>query len=137
MRYLLDTNTVGYLLRGNPNVFQHVEAVPMSSLGVSVVTEGELLFGLAKRPEATRLRLLVSEFLKRVDVFLWDRVTAERYGILRAQLSQAGKSLSPLDLMIAAHALTLGATLVTHDAAFSECPQLVIQDWVTSVPTPL
>ena len=84
--YLLDTNTVSHLVKGNRNVARHLVAAPMASVSISSITEGELLFGLAKRPQATRLRQLVREFLLRVDALPWDSATAECYGNLRATL---------------------------------------------------
>ena len=71
-RYLLDTNIVSHLIKGHPVVSQRIVKVPMASLGISVITEAELYYGLAKRPEAKRLHLVVEEFLKRVDVLPWD-----------------------------------------------------------------
>ena len=88
-----------------------------------------LLFGLAKRPEATRLRRAVSEFLRRVDVLPWDSVAAERYGVLRAGMEGVGRTMGPLDLLIAAHALSAGAVLVTGDRAFGMVPALGVADW--------
>ena len=79
-RYMQGTNTVNHLLRGHPAVARRVVAVPMTALCISVITEGELLFGLAKRLDAKRLHASVREFLKRVDVLPWDSATAERYG---------------------------------------------------------
>ena len=128
-RYLLDTNIVSQLIRGNEAVARRIRAVPMSSLFISAITEGELLFGLARRPEATRLHLAVREFLRRVDALPWDGSSAERYGILRAEMTRSGKMLAPLDLLIAAHALSLGAVLVTNDRAFAQVEGLMIEDW--------
>lgn len=71
-RYMLDTNTVSYLIKKHPVVSKCVMDVPMTSLCISSITEGELLFGLAKRPDAKRLHMVVSEFLLRVDVLPWD-----------------------------------------------------------------
>jgi tRNA(fMet)-specific endonuclease VapC len=87
--YLLDTNTVSHLIKGHPAVARRMVAVPMSSLCISAITEGELLFGLAKRPDAKRLHLIVHEFLRRVDVLLWDSAIkalwnhTSRYGASR------------------------------------------------------
>ena len=128
-RYMLDTNTVSHLLKQHPNVAQHVIAVPMASLCISAITAGELLYGLARRPDAVGLLAAVTELMRRVDVLPWDASTAERYGILRADLDRAGKPLGSLDLLIAAHALTAGAVLVTNDRAFSQIVQLQIEDW--------
>jgi len=128
-RYMLDTNTVSHLIKENPAVVKRIVAAPMASLCISAITEGELLFGLAKRPEAKRLHSAVREFLKRVDVLPWNTVVAERYGAVRAAMESKGKILSPLDLLIAAHALTVGAVLVTNDRAFSQVTDLHLEDW--------
>ena len=69
VRYLLDTNTVSYIVKGNrPRVRERLLRVPMAEVGISVITEAELLFGLARRPEATKLKTVVEEFLLRVEV---------------------------------------------------------------------
>lgn len=101
----------------------------MGSLRLSAITEGELLFGLAKRPEAKRLHRAVDEFLQRVDVLPWDSAVAARYGVLRAETSRKGKTLGSLDLLIAAHALAAGSVLVTNDQAFRMVDGLPIEDW--------
>ncbi len=126
---MLDTNMVSHLLREHPAVVLRVLSVPMSSLCISAITEGELSFGLQKRPEATRLRRAVAEFLARVDSKPWDSTVAQRYGTLRAELESSGKSLSPLDLQIAAHAQALNAILVTNDLAFTHVSNLQIENW--------
>ena len=128
-RYMLDTNTVSYLVRAHPAVSQRVVAVPMAALCMSSITEGELLFGLARRPTAERLHTVVRELLHRVDVLPWDHQAAERYGAARADLVSKGKTLAPLDLLIAAHALNVDAVLVTSDQAFSQVPHLIVEDW--------
>lgn len=128
-RYMLDTNMVGHLLKEHPVIIAHVLAIPMASLCVSVITEAALLFGLAKRPGATRLHSAVGEFLKRVDVVPWDSLTAARYGTLRAAMEREGKTLGSLDLPIAAHALRVDAVLVTNDRTFGMVPGLKVEDW--------
>ncbi|MHB1590000.1 MAG: PIN domain-containing protein [Sulfuricella sp.] len=128
-RYMLDTNTVSHLLRGHPAVARRVVAVPMASLCISAITEGELLFGLAKRPAAKQLHVAVREFLRRVDVLPWDSATAEHYGTVRADMASQGKILAPLDLLIATHALSVDAVLVTNDRTISQMADLHIEDW--------
>ena len=129
MEYMLDTNIISHLIREQPNVKQHLLSVPMESICISAVTEGELLFGLAKRPEAKRLHLLIRELLKRVEVLPWDTSVTERYGMMKAQMESKGKILSPLDLLIAGHALSVGAVLVTNDKAFNLVDGLHVEDW--------
>jgi len=126
---MLDTNTVSHLLKGDPDVARRLTAVPMTSLCISAITAGELLFELAKRPAAKQLHAAVREFLKRVDVLPWDSVAAEHYGIVRANMAGQGKVLSPLDLLIATHALSVDAILVTNDQAISQMPNLHLEDW--------
>jgi tRNA(fMet)-specific endonuclease VapC len=126
---MLDTNTVSYLIKAHPVVARRVVAVPMASLCVSAITEGELLFGLAKRPDAKRLNLAVRELLRRVDVLPWDSAIAERYGAVRADMARQGKILAPLDMLIATHALSVDAVLVTNDRAFGQVDSLHVEDW--------
>ena len=128
-QYMLDTNTISHLIKAHPAVARHVVNVPMASLCISAITEGELLFGLAKRPEAKRLHLVVRELLLRVDVLPWDRVVAERYGSARAEMARQGKILAPLDLLIATHALSVDAVLVTNDQSFRLVDDLKVEDW--------
>ncbi len=128
-RYMIDTNTVSYLIKGHPAVARRIAGVPMASLCISSITEGELLFGLAKRPGAKRLHAVVDEFLRRVDVLPWERAVAAVYGTVRADMERLGKILGPLDLLIATHALEVGAVLVTNDRAFSLVAELHVEDW--------
>jgi tRNA(fMet)-specific endonuclease VapC len=128
-RYMLDTNTVSHLLKKHPVVSRRVVAVPITSLCISAITQGELLFGLAKRPEATTLHHAVGEFLRRVDVLPWDAAAAHSYGAARAATQRGGRVVAAPDLLIGAHALSLDAVLVTNDRAFGHLPGLQIEDW--------
>ena len=129
--YMLDTNTVSFLIRGNLAVKARLLQVPMSSLSMSAVTEAELHFGLAKRPEATQLAKAVGELLLRVEVLPFGRAAALCCGIQRARLEAQGKLLSPLDMMIGSHAISEQRTLVTNDKAFSMLKDCVCEDWTT------
>jgi tRNA(fMet)-specific endonuclease VapC len=126
---MLDTNTVSHLIKEHPAAVRHLVAMPMADLSISAITHGELMFGLAKRPDAKRLHLAVAEFLKRVDVLPWEGSVALRYGSLRAAMERVGQILAPLDLLIAAHALSASAVLVTTDRAFGMVPGLAREDW--------
>ena len=128
-RYMLDTNIICQLLRLQPHVARHVAELPMSALCISSITEGELLFGLAKRPAAKELRTAVRELLLRVETMPWDGLAAEHYGPARADLVRRGRTLALLDLLIATHALSLGAVLVTNDQAIRQLPELQTEDW--------
>jgi tRNA(fMet)-specific endonuclease VapC len=128
-RYMLDTNMVSHLIKEHPVVTRRVVAAPMAALCISAITMGELLFGLARRPDAKRLHCAVLEFLRRVDVLSWDSSIAEHYGTVRANLACRGKTLAPLDLLIATHALGVSAVLVTNDQAFTQVLSLQVEDW--------
>ena len=103
--------------------------IPMEQVAASVVTEAELLFGIARRPEATRLRIAVREFLLRVDVLPWNSEAARCYADLRAALEREGMPMGNLDMMIAAHALATHAVLVSSDHAFRRIKHLEVEDW--------
>jgi tRNA(fMet)-specific endonuclease VapC len=128
--YLLDTNTVSYVVKGKfPRVRQRLARVPMAQVAISVVTEGELRFGLERRPESKQLRIAVEEFLVRVNVLTWNSETAVEYAKLRAALERAGTPVGNLDLMIAAQAVASDAVLVTNDAALRRIKRLNTEDW--------
>jgi tRNA(fMet)-specific endonuclease VapC len=128
--YLLDTNTVSYVIKGNfPRVRERLLKIPMSQVGISVITEAELRFGLARKPEAKKLKMVVEEFLLRVEVLPWDSEAAQHYAGTRAALELKGEPIGNLDLMIAAQALAAGAVLVTSDRVFRRVKGLKLEDW--------
>jgi len=129
-RYLLDTNTASYAIKGNiPRVRQRLQKVASSDIAISAVTEAELRFGLAKYPEATRLKIVVEEFLRFAEIRSWDSDAAHHYAVVRAAAEREGRPIGSLDMMIAAHALALGAVLVTGDRVFRRVAGLKIEDW--------
>jgi len=130
LRYLLDTNTSSYAIRGNfPGVRERLLSVPTSEIGISVVTEAELRFGAARLPEVARTRVLVREFLATYAALPWASDAAVRYADLRLAVERTGAPIGPLDLMIAAHALAVDAVLVSHDRVFRRVPELKLEDW--------
>ena len=128
---MLDTNTVSQIVRRNPLALDRLLAVPIRHVCLSSITEAELLFGLAKRPEATRLKSAVQAFLRRVDVLAWDSRASHSYAVARASLERDGKSIAPPDLLIGAHALSHSSVLVTNDQAFRHLSDLSLEDWTT------
>ena len=130
VRYVLDTNAASYVIKGNfPRVRERLLKVPMSDVGISAVTEAELRFGVARKPDATRLKTVVEEFLLRVEILPWDSEAARHYATIRSALEDSGAPMGNLDMMIAAQALALGAVLVTHDRVFHRVKHLKIEDW--------
>ncbi|MDP9160794.1 MAG: type II toxin-antitoxin system VapC family toxin [Acidobacteriota bacterium] len=130
VRYLLDTNIASFIIKGNlPQVRQRLLKIPMSDVGISVVTEAELRFGVARLSEATRLKTAIEEFLLRVEILPWDSRAAQHYAYIRAELQREGIPLGNLDMMIAAQALAAECTLVTNDQGFHRVNKLKIEDW--------
>jgi len=130
VRYLLDTNTASYVIKGNfPRVRARLLKVPMAEVGISVVTEAELRFGVARRPEATTLKGVVEEFLLRVESLPWNSEAAEHYSQIRAALDKGGEPMGNLDLMIAAQAVAAEVVLVTRDHVFRRVKGLRVEDW--------
>ena len=130
VRCLLDTNTATQIIKGHPaRVRERLLKVPMADVGISVVTEAELRFGAAHRPEATKLKMVVEEFLVRVTILAWDSEAARSYAVLRARLEEDGEPMGNLDLMIAAHALSIGLVLVSNDRVFRRVRGLKVEDW--------
>lgn len=130
LRYLLDTNTVSYIIKGNrPRVREKLLTVPMAEVGISIVTEAELRFGVARIGHPEKLAEAVEEFLLRLTILPWDSEAAKQYALLRSVLEHDGTPMGNLDMMIAAQALAAGAVLVTNDRAFGRVKGLKIDDW--------
>jgi tRNA(fMet)-specific endonuclease VapC len=130
VRFLLDTNTVSYHIRQSSAALQRrLRRQPAAQVGVSVVTEMELRYGLARNPRL-RIAPLVEEFLEGITVVPLTSEVTRAYGRIRAELEGAGKTIGPLDLTIASHAVSLGATLVTNDTKeFRRIRGLRCEDW--------
>lgn len=129
--YLLDTNIASHVIRGDvPRIRERLVALPVHGVAVSAVTQGELMYGLAKRGHPAALSALIHEFLIRVEVLPWTGAVADVYGGLRASCGARGVSLGALDMMIAAQAVAADAVLVTRDKAFKHVKSgLRIESW--------
>ena len=133
-RYMLDTNTFSMMVRGHAAVTKAAHAAPAGSMCVSCLTEGELYYGLARRPDLKDMARSVTELLLHLDVLPWTSATAQSYGLLRAEIERQGKRLAALDLLIAAHAVESQAILVTSDKAFRQIAGLALEDWTALRP---
>ncbi len=134
--YMLDTNMVSYITRGR-SLAARTQLLTMKDdevACVSAITEAEIRYGLAKRPEATTLRGLMEAFLSSIQILQWGRDEAQAYGALRAKLEASGETLGNMDMLIAAHAIAMGAVLVTNDQAFAQVDQLhATVNWATDL----
>lgn len=132
--YLLDTNTISYLVRDpSPGLSAKLMAASPEALAVSVVTAGELWFGLKKlgpTQRATRIGLRLNALLETIATRPLPSTAAETYATVRAHLETKGTPIGGNDLWIAAHALADGLTLVTNNLReFERVPGLRVEDW--------
>jgi tRNA(fMet)-specific endonuclease VapC len=129
--YMLDTNAVSAVMRGNPLMDDRLLQLDPADWCISAVTHSEICYGLALRPEATTLIRAADAFLAVATTLAWDAVAAAVHGRLRAQLRQAGTPIGDFDEMIAAHALSVGAVLVTdNERHFRRTSGLPVENWI-------
>ena len=127
---MLDTNAVTAIIKDRAKTLSAILNERPSC--ISVITEAELRFGLARRAVNTELRRIVENYLASVDILPWTSASAQRYGLLRAELDMLGKPLASMDLLIASQAMAEDCTLVSADRAFTQVPGLRLLDWSTS-----
>ncbi len=137
MKYLLDTNIVSYFLReASPALNQRILDSSADALGISIISAGELRFGLSKLPpskRATELAHHLNALLTAIAVLPLPANAAQHYGSTRAQLEAAGMPIGGNDLWIAAHALAQNMTLVTNNTReFERVPGLRVENWIAS-----
>ena len=128
---MLDTNIASAAIRGDAGIDQRLLELAPGSWCISAVTRAELRFGIALKPQATRVARLVDDFLLVAEVAPWDSDAADAYGQLRAALQASGTPIGVFDEMIAAHALATGAIMVTDNTRhFARVPGLILENWL-------
>lgn len=128
---MLDTNVVSHIMQGrDAALLARLVQVPMGQAVISSITLAELEYGLRRKGQPTRLRNALDQALLRIDVLPWDEKVAVCYGELCSSLEAQGINLSDFDMMIAAHAVSADATLVSRDKAFAQLPErLKLELW--------
>jgi tRNA(fMet)-specific endonuclease VapC len=131
LQALLDTNICIYIARNRPPaVAERFARVTPGSLGISLVTWGELCFGAAKSNDSERAHARLARFVEDVPVLIPGADTGRHYGEIRASLERAGTPIGNNDLWIAAHARALGITLVSNNTReFERVPGLRLENW--------
>ncbi len=131
MNYLLDTNICIYIIKQKPaHVREKFNTLPAESVGVSSITSSELYYGVSKSRNTSQNGQALAEFLSPLIVAPYDETAALHYGKLRAALEKSGNLIGSLDMLIAAHALSLGLTLVTNNVGeFQRVAGLAIENW--------
>jgi len=130
--YVLDTGICSYLMkRSHQALIERVKAFAPRELKISVVTLFELEYGILRSGRPEQLRLVVGAFLENVEMLTWTPPAASEAGAVRAELAAAGSPIGSYDLLIAGHARSLGATLVTNNRQeFSRVRGLQLEDWM-------
>jgi tRNA(fMet)-specific endonuclease VapC len=128
---MLDTDTCSYVMkRSNAAVLRRLQAVPVADVCMSVVTKSELLYGVEVSPRRAQDAAALAAFLPYVDVLDFPNDAAPHYAKIRADLKKRGLPIGANDLFIAAHARSLGLTLVTNNTAeFGRVTGLRVENW--------
>ncbi|MBS4098154.1 MAG: type II toxin-antitoxin system VapC family toxin [Sulfuricella sp.] len=132
IRYLADTNILGYLLRHTyPALHQRLlAAMQAEEVAISVATRAEIRFGQALLDATDKRRTAIDLLLKEMTTLAWTNATADCYGSLAAHLRKIGQPIGTMDTLIAAHALAENLILVTHNTRhFERVPGLQLEDW--------
>ena len=134
MRYLLDTNTCIYVIkRSPPQVYKRLRKLSIGDVGISAITFCELQFGVTNSSKPEKNQLALTEFLGPLEVLDFPSAAAVTFGKVRLRLKRAGTPIGSYDLLIAAHALEQGLTLVTNNLKeFKRVPGLELENWMKS-----
>ena len=129
---MLDTNICIYIIKKKPiSVLQKFESLPLGSVAMSLVTYGELEFGALRSNNSKRALDILDEIAVYIPVLPMPIDAAKEYADIRANLSAKGTPIGNNDLWIAAHARTLGHTLITNNVKeFERVENLKLQNWV-------
>ena len=128
-RFMLDADTVSYALRGQGQVGARILDHQPSELCISSITWAELRFG-AEAKRSQKLRRAIQAFAKDVAVVPFDQAAADKFALVAAALARRGKPIGSFDTLVAAHALSLGLTVVTNNTKhFGRVPKLSVENW--------
>jgi tRNA(fMet)-specific endonuclease VapC len=135
VRYLLDTNTVSFTMRGDPAVRERLTACDRTEVLLCQPVVAEIEYGLARLPRSgrrNRLRARFDLFLRELGRVPWTDEVSRAFGAIKADLERRGVRLEDLDVAVAAHAVALDATLVTDDIDHMQrIKGLTLEDWHT------
>jgi len=132
MKFLLDTNICIYIIKKKPpEVLEQFKKYTFTDIGISSITAAELEYGVQKSKYTDKNKEALEEFLLPLLIVDFDYNAAIVYGKIRSDLEVRGIPMGPLDNLIAAHALSMGLTLVTNNTReFSRVPNLNVVNWV-------
>ncbi len=131
MEFILDTNICIYIIKRKPSrVIERFKQAEISQIGISSITLSELLYGVAKSSKPSQNQIALTQFVAPLEILPYGNEAAQYYGDLRAQLEKQGTPIGSLDMLIAAHALSIDCNLVTNnEKEFIRIPNLKIENW--------
>jgi len=131
MLYMLDTNICSYIIRNKPQSIKEKlkEVEENHTIALSSIVVSELLYGATKK-DSPKLMRIVSAFIDNFIIYDYSKISAQSYANIRTDLEKKGEIIGANDLLIASHALSLGAVLVTNNTReFKRVEKLVLEDW--------
>jgi tRNA(fMet)-specific endonuclease VapC len=129
--YMLDTDICSYLVRKQSAALdQRVASTPTDQLCISAITRAEIMYGISRPDISTRKKESVLALVDAMTCVEWNEDAADLHGALRAQLERRGTPIGTYDLLIAAHALSQNAVLVSNNTRhLSQVPGLQLENW--------
>jgi len=133
MMYLIDTNICIYIMNEYPpEVIQKFREIGVGNICISSITVSELQYGVHKSKQIKKNRKRLDEFLSPFEIISYDESASKHYGQIRSYLEKQGNLIGPLDMLIAAHALSENLTLITNnEKEFKRVKSLKVENWVT------
>ncbi len=133
MKFMLDTNICIYLIKRRPqSVIERFASVSIGEIGISVITLAELRYGATKSNHPKRNHEALELFTSPLQVAEFDSAATIAHGRIRTALERKGQPIGAMDLLIAAHAVSLGVNLITNNVKeFSRVPGLTLKNWVS------
>ena len=132
IQFILYTNICIYIIKQKPReVFDRFNALEISQIAISSITMSELSYGVHKSSKPHQNQIALAQFAAPLEILPYSDDASQYYGALRTRLEKQGTPIRALDMLIAAHALSLNCTLVTNnEKEFSRVPKLNIENWV-------
>ena len=132
IKYLIDTNICIYIMNKRPiGIIHKFKQFDVGEIGVSTITVSELQYGIVKSKNRRLNELRVEEFLSPLEILPYDETASTIYGDVRLQLEKSGEPIGPLDLLIAAHALSRNLILVTNnEKEFKRVKSVRVENWI-------
>jgi len=132
MKYMLDTNICIYIIKRKPvDVLERFKQTDISQISISSITLSELFYGVSKSSKPEQNLMALTQFVAPLEILPYGDEAAQYYGELRTHLEKQGTPIGSLDMLLAAHALSIDCTLITNnEKEFIRVPHLKVDNWL-------